>query len=387
MRVTSKQKDMKFRKGDRVKFLNDVGTGVILDFPDQNTALILRDDGFEVPVLVKELIAVSGRGPDEWKEEREEKAEAGSLPGKETDRPGQPERKEKGKVIEKDMDIHPLKETGEAVPSDAFPPKVLLAWVADRQKARYVLYLVNDGELHLLYLVRSREYGGYRLLRAGELGPGTKVRLLKCPATEFEKTEEVSARVLVFHPGAPTPDYPSMEGRWERGSRKAAVELMFRKNEYFEEPAWFAELKPAEKAAGWKGMLLEQWQEERQKTARKENSMEAVKGSIKKKEDRPGSPVEEVDLHLEAIVDQPEGLEPAEALEIHKNRFITALEGGIRNGVKKIVFIHGVGDGKLKYEIRRIIDRQYPRLRYQDASFKEYGYGATLVVFPGHTRH
>ena len=86
-------------------------------------------------------------------------------------------------------------------------------------------------------------------------------------------------------------------------------------------------------------------------------------------------------------MDHPESLEPAEALEIQKNRFITALEGGIRNGVKKMVFIHGVGDGKLKYEIRRIIDRQYPRLRYQDASFKEYGYGATLVLISGNTRH
>jgi len=378
---------MKFRKGDRVKFLNDVGTGVILDFPDQYTALILRDDGFEVPVLVKELIAVSGRGLEEWKEEWEEKAEADSLPGKETDGPGQPGKKEKGSVIERDMDIYPLKETEQTVPAEYFPPKVLLAWVADRKKGRYVLYLINNGDLYLLYLVRSRENGDYRLLRVGQLEPGTKVRLLKCPAMEFEKLEDVSARVLVFHPGALTPDYPPMEGRWERGSRKAAVELMFRETEYFEEPAWITELKTAEKATGRKGMLLEQWQEERQRAARNENRREAGKGRKKEPGKLPGSPVEEVDLHLESIVDHSESLEPAEALEIQKNRFITALEGGIRNGVKKMVFIHGVGDGKLKYEIRRIIDRQYPRLRYQDASFKEYGYGATLVLIPGNTRH
>jgi dsDNA-specific endonuclease/ATPase MutS2 len=47
---------------------------------------------------------------------------------------------------------------------------------------------------------------------------------------------------------------------------------------------------------------------------------------------------------------------------------------------KKIVFIHGVGNGKLKHELRRILDAEYKNLRYQDASFKEYGFGATMVL-------
>jgi hypothetical protein len=49
---------------------------------------------------------------------------------------------------------------------------------------------------------------------------------------------------------------------------------------------------------------------------------------------------------------------------------------------RKIVFIHGVGNGKLKLEIRRSLDRDYPQLKYQDASFQEYGYGATMVILP-----
>jgi dsDNA-specific endonuclease/ATPase MutS2 len=48
--------------------------------------------------------------------------------------------------------------------------------------------------------------------------------------------------------------------------------------------------------------------------------------------------------------------------------------------VKKVVFIHGVGQGKLKYEITRILHDKYPDLKYQDASFKEYGYGATMIL-------
>ncbi|MFP4019887.1 MAG: Smr/MutS family protein [Bacteroidales bacterium] len=44
-----------------------------------------------------------------------------------------------------------------------------------------------------------------------------------------------------------------------------------------------------------------------------------------------------------------------------------------------MVFIHGVGNGRLRYELRKSLDKDYPDLDYQDASFQEYGYGATLV--------
>ncbi len=44
-----------------------------------------------------------------------------------------------------------------------------------------------------------------------------------------------------------------------------------------------------------------------------------------------------------------------------------------------MVFIHGVGNGKLKYEIHKLLDTRFAGLKYQDASFKEYGFGATLV--------
>jgi dsDNA-specific endonuclease/ATPase MutS2 len=62
------------------------------------------------------------------------------------------------------------------------------------------------------------------------------------------------------------------------------------------------------------------------------------------------------------------------------SRFTIALDGAVRSKTKKIVFIHGIGNGKLKYEIRKTLDSKYSRLKYQDASFKEYGYGATMVI-------
>jgi hypothetical protein len=88
---------------------------------------------------------------------------------------------------------------------------------------------------------------------------------------------------------------------------------------------------------------------------------------------------EEVDLHIHEIVDDYQGLSNGEIIRIQLNRFETALEGAILNKQQKIVFIHGVGEGKLKYELRKLLDTKYLDLKYQDASFKEYGYGATMV--------
>jgi dsDNA-specific endonuclease/ATPase MutS2 len=59
--------------------------------------------------------------------------------------------------------------------------------------------------------------------------------------------------------------------------------------------------------------------------------------------------------------------------------FKSKLEEAIHTHTRKIVFIHGVGNGVLKMEIRKELDRRAKKLTYQDASFKEYGYGATLV--------
>ena len=49
-------------------------------------------------------------------------------------------------------------------------------------------------------------------------------------------------------------------------------------------------------------------------------------------------------------------------------------------GTRKMAFIHGLGNGRLKHEVLKTLDRKYPKLKYQDASFKEYGYGATMVI-------
>lgn len=47
---------------------------------------------------------------------------------------------------------------------------------------------------------------------------------------------------------------------------------------------------------------------------------------------------------------------------------------------QKIVFIHGKGEGVLRKEIEKQLKTKYRQHYFQDASFREYGFGATMVT-------
>ena len=44
--------------GDRVRFLNEVGGGIIAGFPSKKTVLVTDESGFDIPVLVTDVVVV-----------------------------------------------------------------------------------------------------------------------------------------------------------------------------------------------------------------------------------------------------------------------------------------------------------------------------------------
>ena len=105
---------------------------------------------------------------------------------------------------------------------------------------------------------------------------------------------------------------------------------------------------------------------------------------IKVEKSRPhkGKEIEVIDLHVSEILPSTDGLMPGEILSAQMSRFTIALDLAIKSGKHgKIVFIHGVGSGKLKYELQKELKLKYPKIQYQNASFAAYGYGAILVFY------
>lgn len=87
----------------------------------------------------------------------------------------------------------------------------------------------------------------------------------------------------------------------------------------------------------------------------------------------------EVDLHIEALCDEYLKLGKHEKLQIQLDYFNRCLEDAISWNYERVIFIHGVGAGILKLEITKILE-QYPFLEYFDASIAKYGIGATEVI-------
>jgi len=86
----------------------------------------------------------------------------------------------------------------------------------------------------------------------------------------------------------------------------------------------------------------------------------------------------EIDLHMQGSYS---GYESFSTIDIQIMRFRAELDKAIREGKKEIVFIHGVGSGKLREKIQKIIHENYISCNFQDASFNKYGVdGATLIT-------
>ncbi len=73
-------------------------------------------------------------------------------------------------------------------------------------------------------------------------------------------------------------------------------------------------------------------------------------------------------------------MDNAAMLQMQLDEVRRVMKANSRRIGQKIVFIHGKGEGVLRREVLSLLKREYPKATTQDASFREYGFGATLVT-------
>ncbi len=348
---------MNFRKGDKVKFLNDVGEGVIVRFQDKNIAIILNSDGFEVPVLMSELLKIENEYifDDNQGSEINEELHSSQTP-----------------EIKDDSDD--IDEDGLNTDRNA---NVFFSLVPKNQddilNSDLEIYLINDSNFRILYSI-SRAEGEFQSLMAyGNLEDNTKIQLADIKRDELNNYEEISFQIIFFRKGNYYLLNP-INKSWNFKPSRFYKEKSFTENDFFHEKAFIYEITKEEIN------IADHISDDDIEKAKKEKERKEPKKVYQSSKKGKDEEIEEVDLHIQELTDDYSNLSNAEILEIQMSRFTTALEGAILSGTRRIVFIHGVGNGRLKHEILKTLDRKYPKLRYQDASFKEYGYGATLVM-------
>lgn len=109
---------------------------------------------------------------------------------------------------------------------------------------------------------------------------------------------------------------------------------------------------------------------------------EKIKGEdIKRQEHiKTNDNIIEVDLHAHEVLETTAGMD-AKAIKEYQLQTVRNTMNEYKNAKgRRIVFIHGNGEGVLRRAVIDILRREYPSCPYQDASFQQYGFGATMVT-------
>lgn len=87
-----------------------------------------------------------------------------------------------------------------------------------------------------------------------------------------------------------------------------------------------------------------------------------------------------IDLHFHELVDNAVGFTDKAKLDLQLNHFERMMRMAAEQKIRKVIFIHGVGAGVLRHQLRSRLEMYYPECSVRDANPREYGAGASEVI-------
>ncbi len=90
-----------------------------------------------------------------------------------------------------------------------------------------------------------------------------------------------------------------------------------------------------------------------------------------------------IDLHIETLNPLRSFNTNHEALLFQLEAVEQAILQAKLKRWRNLIFIHGVGSGKLRKSLQDLLSEKYPEVEYFDASYKNYGQGAIEIIIHG----
>lgn len=396
--------------GDKVQFLSEIGGGIIAGFKGKDIALVEDEDGFQIPTPISDLVVTSTG--DEYSSSKVVTKKGGAEAEAANADPDSFSMSVKAKMNAYDEEAEAYEEEYDAADREvtykapvqerkggnklnvhyAFVPKD----VKNFTKTDFDCYLVNDSNYYVRFLYMSVEGAEYTLRAEGELEPNTKLYLETFLLDQLNEISRVRLQMLSFKRDKTFVARPVCDVLFKVDKVKFFKLHTFQDNEFFESPALLyqivkddevAQLKPIdadklvyteeEEEAGKKkqGTLASEVSYKKLKGLESLNTSSHAKASKSSNDD-----LLVVDLHAEELLETTAGMGNADILNYQLDYFRRILEENKANKGKRIVFIHGKGEGVLRHALVNELRYRYKNYRYQDASFQEYGYGATQVT-------
>lgn len=377
------------KAGDRVRFLNATGGGVITRI-EGKTAYVEDDDGFESPILLKDVVVVLPAG--------HEAAVKGSNimfdqkafdAGRKMPEEKKPEPVKAPEAVKEE----PIEET-----DHGDVPNIVLAFEPDNIKklsnTRFAGVLVNDSNYYLdfTFLKRSSEDRGWVLVYRGTVNPNELIDVAVLTHEDLPDYGRVALQAIAYKKDKVFSMLPPLNVTRKLDLTKFHKLHCFRESRYFDgqvlefplisggETIKQLEIDTQKLEEGIKGAADKNLAKELSKKYRTETSSGNQGKTNVKESPYKKLPLIEVDLHIGELTDTLTGMEPKDMLEMQLGEVRKTMKAHEKRIGQKIVFIHGKGEGVLRKAVLDLLKKEYPKAELQDASFREYGFGATLVT-------
>ncbi len=359
---------MNLKVGDKVKFLDRKGGGFITKIIDSRMVSVAVEGGFEIPTMISELIRIDDNEPGA--RFFNENYNVGiSMENK---------VKEEEDKVEVESSDDRMKELPHGVVKNRKSEDIFLAFVPHDQKWLITglldVFLINNTSFDLLYnFIRRVEKDVYSGVDYGSVFPGSMLLLTTIEREEIGQWTEGFIQFL-FHKNSSGELMPPFNAEISVKGATFFTEGSYRESAYIEGKGIVV------KVVSIAGFPVKSKTEPKIPDSADPDRVPGKKADLifmHQTDQREA----EVDLHIHELIEDYSNLDNAEILEFQKGYFIRCLESAIVNHFRKIVVIHGVGNGILREKILDLL-KEYGGIEVFDAPMQKYGVGAVEIRIP-----
>ena len=377
------------KKGDKVRFLSEVGGGKVAGFQGKDIVLVEDEDGFEIPMPINEVVVVE---QDDYAMSKmiSAKMDAQKKAAEHADTElHNDSRSIKAILNEHDADVDMNVDeydaadreiTYRAQAQERQGGNKLCAYLAfvpidikDVTNTRFETYLVNDSNYYLHYTYLTAEGNAWTLKAEGEIEPNTKLFVEEFGRDALNEMEHVAIQMIAFKRDKSFLLKPATDVQFRLDPVKFYKLHLFEENDFFETPALMYTIVENDEVARPLVVDAKRLKEQMYKE-------EKVVANTSKKKSKTDDGTLVVDLHADEVLETTAGMNSADILHYQMDIFKKTMDENRKKKGQKIIFIHGKGEGVLRQTIIHELNYRYKSCTYQDASFQEYGYGATQVT-------
>ena len=375
--------------GDKVRFLSEIGGGKVAGFQGKDIVLVEDEDGFEIPTPINEVVVVE---QDDYamgkmisaKMDAKEKAEAHantelhndsrSIKSILNDHDGSVDMNvEEYDAADRDITFRaPAKERDGGNKLSAYLAFVPID-IKDVTNTRFETYMVNDSNYYIHYSYLVGEGNAYTLKSVGEVEPNTKFFIEEFGRDALNEMGRIAIQMTAYKRDKSFLLKPAVDVQFRLDPVKFYKLHLFEENAFFEQPALLFTIVENDEVARPLVVDAKRLKEQMYK----DDKIVANENKKKHKKDD-GTLI--IDLHADEVLDTTAGMNTADILHYQLEVFKKTMAENKNKKGQKIIFIHGKGEGVLRQAIVHELNYRYKSCTYQDASFQEYGYGATQVT-------